>query len=341
MYLLHGYLGYGNYGDELLARLVEQKLKEIEYQPKIARLSSRNGFFDHINAIAACKEMISIGGLFQDKTSKRSPFYYFLNILAAKLMGKKVKILAQGIGPLHSKRSKFFTWLSYVLADKVSVRDKNSKMILDEWGIDHYYGSDLAWLLADNHALEKSLSPERIAYIQKIFFNVPIHKSAIMINNFGMPAEEGHQIDRANEPMMVISLRSENQDFSGQLASRIVDKIAKEFDINSNTPLLVLQMQDCDRKVHDLFYRYTKKIYFLEAKYFSPEEIIYALRTYGKQIVGMRFHALVFAKIAGLDITAIASDPKIREFTHQVDVYTCDVLRDRAEKHYEKVLEQI
>ncbi len=310
MYLLHGYLGYGNYGDELLALLVEKQLRKIDPGAEIARLSSRNSLLEHFKLISKCQELICIGGLFQDKSSDRSPIYYCATVLLAKLMGKKVKILAQGIGPLSRTKSQFCTWLAYRLANKVSVRDENSKMLLDQWGIKHYYGSDLAWLLVDSEA---KLSPESKRRIDNIFFNT-------------------------SEKMLVISLRSETGDFSTKLSERIIDKIAREFLINADTPVMILQMQEQDRKVHDLFYNYTKKIYLVEANQFKPEEIIHILKTCGRELVGMRFHALVFAKIAGLEITAIASDPKIREFTNQIETYNRETLKSRAEEHYKQVL---
>ncbi len=312
MYLLHGYLGYGNYGDELLASLVEQQIRKLEPNAEVARLSSRNSLTEHFKLISKCKELICIGGLFQDKSSDRSPIYYCTTVIVAKLLGKKVKILAQGIGPLSRTKSQFCTWLAYRLANKVSVRDLNSKSILDNWGIKHYYGSDLAWLLVDSEA---KLSPEAKRRIDNVFFNV-----------------------NPEQKMLIISLRSEAGDFSGKLAERIVDKIAKEFCIEPDTSLMILQMQDQDRKVHDRFYNYTKKIYLVEAKDFKPEEIIYILKNYGREIVGMRFHGLIFAKIAGLEITAIASDPKIREFTQQIESYDCNTLKDRATAHYTQVL---
>ena len=313
MYLLHGYLGYGNYGDELLAALVERQIHKLDPKAEIARLSSRNSWSEHLELISKCRELICLGGLFQDKSSTRSPLYYCATILLAKLLGKKVKILAQGIGPLSKKKSKFCTWLAYKLADKVSVRDENSKLILDRWGIDHYYGSDLAWLLVKS---ENKLSAEAKNKIENLFFNSPANENK----------------------MLVISLRIEAGDFSGKLAERIIDKIAKEFCIGPDSKLMILQMQDQDRKVHDRFYDYTKKIYLVEAKYFSPEEIIYILKNYGREMIAMRFHALVFAKIAGLEITAIASDPKIREFSQQIELYDSQALEERAAGHYKAVL---
>jgi len=329
MQLLHGYLGFGNYGDELLAKLVTHALKQDKPDEEIDRLSAKNSWLEHFSKISDCKEMICIGGLFQDKSSPRTPVYYFLTILFAKLMGKRVKILAQGIGPLNRWQSSLMTFLAFKLADKVSVRDQNSHLMLKDWGVDHYYGSDLAWLLAEDSTI-KEYDPETSKPISKI---LPAQsKEKISKYFFGLAGDGSQKVP-------VISIRNEADDHSGEFAIRLVDKIAKELDINENSSIVILQMQDQDRKIHDLFYRYTKKIYLVEASYFSPEEIVHILRTYGSSMIAMRFHALVFAKIAGLDnITAIASDPKIREFTHQVDVYTTEDLRDRAHKHFEKVL---
>ena len=90
MFLLHGYLNHGNYGDELLAEIVERRLKNHYPEAKFNRLSSKNSIFDHFKFIEAAEHFICLGGLFQDKTGILSPLYYFLTTYLAHLKGMKI-----------------------------------------------------------------------------------------------------------------------------------------------------------------------------------------------------------------------------------------------------------
>ncbi len=150
MHLIFGYLGYGNYGDELLASIVESKL-----EANCPRLSRKNSFREHKELIANADTLIALGGMFQDLSSSTSPLYYFLVLAYAHLCGKRIVLLAQGIGPLHSPLNKLFSYIIFKIANQVSVRDAASSELLSKLKIKHEYQSDLAWSLA-NHLPEIS-----------------------------------------------------------------------------------------------------------------------------------------------------------------------------------------
>lgn len=309
MYLIAGYLGYGNFGDELLARIAEQQIKKRDKFAEFAKLSSKNNFFEHFKQISACHELVCLGGLFQDKSSVRSVLYYFLLVLLAKVYGKRIRIMAQGIGPLTTWIAKLLAQLAFKMADVVSVRDKTSSMILKDWGVDHYFGSDLSWLLS---ADTRRISAEAKERIDNYFAG----------------------IDRK---LITISLRSnKNQNDDG-----LINKILDLFPYNyKETPVLILQMQDKDYKIHTRFNqldaarRGQQNYFFIDANQYTAEELVYILENYSYHIIGMRLHALILARIADLEITPIAFDPKIKEFRDQVDLYSLDKLKERAEKHF-------
>jgi polysaccharide pyruvyl transferase WcaK-like protein len=77
---------------------------------------------------------------------------------------------------------------------------------------------------------------------------------------------------------------------------------------------------------------------YLQAKDYTAQQLLYIFKEHCSFMVSMRLHALILGHIAGLQSTAIAIDPKINEFIHQIDVYKLNILRDRAVKHFDKIL---
>ena len=56
-------------------------------------------------------------------------------VLFTKLLGKKVYILGNGLGPFQTQWGKFLARIICYLADYISVRDKISYSFLIEWGL--------------------------------------------------------------------------------------------------------------------------------------------------------------------------------------------------------------
>ena len=149
--VLSGYYGFDNFGDEAIAHVLSKKLKAAGAE-KITFISSNPqktsklhdvescGMFEFIPALIKSDVLISGGGsLLQDVTSLKSLIYYLLVIYTAIIFGKKVEIFAQGIGPINSKIGQILTKFALINAEKITVRDKKSQEILQNWNI----GSEL------------------------------------------------------------------------------------------------------------------------------------------------------------------------------------------------------
>lgn len=317
MYLINGYLGYGNYGDEVLADLVEAEIKKRNRSAQFGRISSKDSIFEHIKYLQEASELICVGGLFQDKSSLSNSFYYFMIIVMARIFNCRVRIIAQGIGPLNSFITKFFTYLAFKMADWVSVRDKSSSILLDEWQIEHYYGSDLAWLIDQDAS---KLSPNEKYEIEKIFKDI-----------------EQRLVGSDHSKLVAISLRSNDRQDDLGLINKLIDHLPDGYN---NAPILILQMQSCDYEIHRLFNdtdlkrRHPGKYYLIEASKFRPEALVYVLKKYCSTMIAMRLHALILARLADLDLVPIACDPKIVELKEQVELYNLATLQERAEKHF-------
>ena len=149
-FVLSGYFGFKNFGDEAILSVLVNKLQQ--YKHRITVISSDPkytiGKFKHIRsvytfkipdiigAIAKSDFLISGGGsLLQDATSLKSLIYYLFIIFIGLVLGKKVIIFAQGIGPIKTPIGQFLTKNLLKHCTYVSVRDKKSYELLKNWGI--------------------------------------------------------------------------------------------------------------------------------------------------------------------------------------------------------------
>jgi len=151
--LISGYYGYGNIGDETILQTLARDLHALhDACPLQISVLSANPHMTTTLAEVYSSQRFALGalwkelsrangiisgggGLIQDVTSRKSPWYYLGIIALARLMGKRVFVYANGIGPLHSS---FNRWLSRIIlskATKISVRDEHSQELLRSWGL--------------------------------------------------------------------------------------------------------------------------------------------------------------------------------------------------------------
>ena len=150
--LLAGYYGFGNLGDEAILEMFLKYFKDssninnvvvLSGNPEETKEKYNIEAIDRYNIISVVKCLFKTdalvfggGSLLQDVTSKRSIHYYLFLIKLAKLMGKKVVLLSQGIGPILHEAN--FKYASKVLksADIITVRDYMSIDILEKMNIE-------------------------------------------------------------------------------------------------------------------------------------------------------------------------------------------------------------
>jgi len=149
--LLAGYYGFGNLGDEAILEMVLIQLLEITDRNNITVLSgnkketykkynintvNRYNILSIIRKLISSDALVFVGGsILKDVTSKRSIYYYLFLIKLAKVMGNKVIMLSQGIGPILNERSKKITSNTLNKVDSITVRDKQSKEFLQQIGV--------------------------------------------------------------------------------------------------------------------------------------------------------------------------------------------------------------
>ena len=141
-FVISGYIGFDNFGDEAIAKVLTTHLKDIDAE-KITVLSSNPNktaklygvesvnFLRFIKPIQESDILISGGGsLLQDITSLKSLIYYLTVIVVALVFNKKVIIFAQGFSPFRTKLGEVFTKFVLKYCDKIYVRDVKSQELL-------------------------------------------------------------------------------------------------------------------------------------------------------------------------------------------------------------------
>ncbi len=202
--LLAGYYGFGNLGDEAILEMVLKQLLQITDRNNITVLSGNKNetsekykvnTIDRYNVLSIIKKLIGSdalvfggGSLLQDVTSKRSIYYYLFLIRLAHLMGNKVIMLSQGIGPILNERSKRITAKTLNKVDYITVRDKQSKEFLESIGVDE----KKLYLSADpviNLRAEENVSP-RNNENKKVCFSLRNWKNASISGKISSVAQK-------------------------------------------------------------------------------------------------------------------------------------------------------
>jgi polysaccharide pyruvyl transferase CsaB len=134
---LVGYYGYGNFGDAWLRRIALRWLKQEGIDSvaclwpksrydKGVQYVNRWSMWAVIRAVWASNGIVYAGGsVFQDRTSRRSVWYYAAILCLAKCLNRPVWLWGQGLGPLTSSSR----WLLTRLAPRqlmVDCRDAES-----------------------------------------------------------------------------------------------------------------------------------------------------------------------------------------------------------------------
>lgn len=123
--LMSGYYGFNNSGDDAILISIYSSILKTGRNIDVTVLANkpeetskkygvkviyRYNIFKVIKAISDCDLLISGGGsLLQDRTSTRSLVYYLSIIKTAKILGKKVMLYANGIGPVEKQRNRMCT----------------------------------------------------------------------------------------------------------------------------------------------------------------------------------------------------------------------------------------
>ena len=302
-YIVSGYIGFDNFGDEAIASVLVEKLKKEEAEcitlissnpAKTSEIHSVNscGMFEFLIPLLKSDVLISGGGsLLQDVTSLKSLIYYLGVIYTALFLGKKVEIFAQGIGPINSKIGQVLTKFALKRADKISVRDKKSQELLNEWGI----SSELV--------KDPVLEIELPVLNKKGTVGVQLRSFKSVPDGFLPKLKDEIKRNFANKEIIVFSLQ---------------DKVDLEICSAFETMLNSAGLR-------------TKLVYKLDIN--SATALIANL----EYLVAMRFHANVIGIKAGVKTLAINYDPKVEKLAEEYNLPCINLEQEDFSKEFDQL----
>lgn len=303
--LISGYYGFANAGDEAMLTAIIESLRQVEENVELTVLSGnpedtaskhqvrsvyRFNPFSIIRAMNDTELVLSGGGsLLQDVTSQRSLCYYLGIIILGKMLGKKVMLFAQGIGPIRAKWARRLTSFVCSKADLITVRDKESAGELLEMGV----AQDKVIVTADSVL---SLTPEDKG------------SGSDLLTQSGLDL---------SKPVIGISVRPWSGDSKCfQALAEAASKLQQLY--GAQLVLLPLQysvdVKACEKLRKALMCQ--KDIFLLNGKY-NTEEFLSIIGNFDL-LIGMRLHALVFAAVMQTPLLAVSYDPKVDSFVNAI-----------------------
>ncbi len=289
-FLLSGYYGFGNLGDEALLSVIVQTLRRRHAHCEIDVLSGdveetartygvvatpRADPQAVRRAIAAADVVISGGGgLLQNATSLRSLVYYAGIVRLAVRANKPTMIFAQSVGPLD-------VWGKMVVrrfcrgVARATVRDERSRTLLEP--------------LLPGTPVERTADP--------VFLFAP-GETPLNLSAEGLDA---------SDPLVVVSVRRwRGADHTAAVIATAVDRLAQAYD--ARVAFLPLGGAS-DAETSTAVIRRCRSSPVLLPNYSLPQAAQVIARS--RFVVGMRLHALIIAARLGVPFTAVPYDPKV------------------------------
>ncbi len=294
--VLSGYYGFDNVGDEAILFSIISALRNLQKDIQITVLSNNPEATEKTYGVQAVNRwklkevstalkgadgLISGGGsLLQDQTGMKSIPYYSGIMQIAKMHKKPVFVYAQGMGPINKGISKMIVRNTLNKVDQVTVRDEDSKALLESIGV-------------------RGSIPI-----------VPDPVTGLDGNNFSSKWLE----DKKNEADLTnyISVSVRDWPTSVDYKQKIVDSLDLLAE-NGETIVFVPMHGEHDAKTSKELAQMMKQKSMVASADLSIEEKI-AVIGYSQLLIGMRLHSLIFSSIYYTPFIAISYDPKIDAF---------------------------
>lgn len=314
-YIISGYYGYKNSGDDALLLAISNELKKQKPDVRVAVLSAnpketektyridainRFNIFKILSTLKKSKVMLSGGGsLMQDETSSKSLWYYACLLKIAKKMGLKVMQISNGIGPINKKANRVIVRnVINKYVDVVTLREEKSLRELEKMGVTttKILTSDLAMTLDGSGSKE----------LKKVFVGEKIDvKDYVCIS----------MRDWKNNP----------KNFEDEIA-KVADHIYEKY----NFDVIFIPMQyPSDIAISKRIAGKMKNPSHIISGHISTENVIGIIRD-AKLVLAMRLHSLIYGVSMKTPVVAIKYDPKIDGFMeyirlkHFIDVEKTD-----------------
>ena len=307
--VISGYYGFANAGDEAMLAAIVKALRSTENSVELTVISGnpqvtaakygvssihRFNPLEIFCTLRSCDLLLSGGGsLLQDVTSKRSLLYYLSILALGQLLGKRVMLFAQGIGPIHSGLLRKLTKFVCSHVDLITVRDQDSLYELRHIGIP----AEKVQLTADAVLTLPQESKEQ---------------GRQLLDKFGVPHDK---------MLIAISVRKWQEDDRYLLEmAKAVDILSREY--HAHVVILPLQypvyVAACQRLQHFMVHKERSTVLTADC---DTEQFLSLMGNF-QLLIGMRLHALIFAAVMERPFVAISYDPKFDGFVKDINGVT-------------------
>ena len=296
--LLCGYYGFGNMGDELM---LESAVKRAERSgcnvSALARLRKNSSFRSRVKFISRSSPLavmrairnadtVVFGGgtLLQNHTSRRSLLYYVAILRYAQRCGKRVELWANGIGNIRGDRSRRAVARVLGKCNLVGVRDGASMERVRE--LAREFSTEIS-----NVTFEEDLAFDPILYSDAT------SRTADVFLRLGLDK---------SQRFVVFSLMGA----ADKTVRRRVFEYAKELSEQGMTLVFAVMYPRQDLA---LSRKFAARLGGILAYPLGAQDLVALMR--GAEVVfGMRYHALLLARVAGAHFVGIGDDDKIKSF---------------------------
>jgi polysaccharide pyruvyl transferase CsaB len=316
--LVAGAYGYGNTGDDLLLRYLVNDLRAAVPHLRIIVLSDNpdetsatynieSVHWQNINQIVQLVRqcdlmMLGGGGLFYDYwgansdallTRNHAEISYFAGLsLLSRLLEKPLLFYAVGAGPLLTDEGRLLTCVAFEQATLVTVRDPQSKALLEQIGI----------------------PSDRILVTADPAFQMPLDDSTP--DDGFLQTAPGQSMQR---PLIGVALRQWNVGVEPESWESAVAAALDSFiDSHGGTAIFIpfhravpgglADDRVLAHRVRDRMLRKAETV-VLQGEY-TPEELQNTV-SQCDLLLGMRLHAVIFAFRTGVPVVALTYDPKV------------------------------
>ncbi len=303
--IVSGYYGFNNTGDEAIMLSMHENIRQMGKNYQVTILSNkpeetkekygihavhRFDIFEVYKGLKKSDVLLSGGGsLLQDSTSTRSLLYYLSINAWAKMMGKKVMLYANGIGPVSGQRNRWLVKQVVNRADLITLREENSYDELLSMGVQE----KKCFVTADPVFTMEGITAKQ---------------SKALLEAEGIPMDK---------PFVMVSVRNwkDIAEFLSKFAS-LCDEIIRRQE--RNIVFLCMQIPN-DITVSERVRRAMKeKAYILKHSY-TPYEVMGMIRE-ADFILSMRLHTLIFAAKQKVPLIGFVYDPKIEYYLEKLNM---------------------
>ncbi len=326
-FVLAGYFGFGNFGDEAILKYAidilryyykEAQIDVITQNPYIIKKNfGLNGIkrfdFKAINSVIKNSDFLIFpgGSVLQDVTSIKSILYYLFLISLGLFYKKKVILLAQGIGPINNPIAQKLTKKILKKVSFISVRDEKSFDILNKNSIESELTADLLWAFTQK---QSSKQDEQSVVYGDIPCVIEKQKVGLQIRNWN-------------------SITDEKLEAIAKCVVKAFPKI--EFDYK----LICLQKNSDEEvliKLGEIIHAMQPKA---RIELCIPETIEKSVEVLQSMdyMLAMRFHAGLCAINAEKPLLMFSYDPKTEEFCKELGLEFLDITKITEENLMEKI----